>query len=69
MHDPHIIPLNPKCVGAYYFSLHLPGYGNVTDRYDEFDAKPKAAGPRGVHGDTRGHDDVFAARGAEIFLE
>jgi len=29
---------------VYYFSLYLPGYANVIDRHDEFDARPKIAG-------------------------
>lgn len=52
-----------------YFSLHLPGYADVADRHDALDGGSEAAGQRRVHGDTRGHDDVFAARGAEISME
>jgi len=55
--------------GTFYFSLHLPGYADVADRHDAFDGKPEAAGRRRVHGDTCGHDDIFAARSAEIFVE
>lgn len=49
-----------KCCYIYYFSLHLPRHTDVTDRYDEFDGRPKIAGRREIHGNTRGHDDVFA---------
>jgi len=54
---------------VYYFSLYLPGYANVIDRHDEFDARPKTAGSWGIYGNIRGHDDVFATWSTEIFVE
>ena len=50
-------------------SLHIPGNGDVADRYDELDAESTAAGQRRVHGDTRGHDDILTARGAKVLME
>lgn len=50
-------------------SLHIPGNGDVADRHDELDAKSTAARQRGIHGDTRGHDDVLTARGAKVLME
>lgn len=50
-------------------SLHIPGNSDVADRHDELYAESTIARQRGVHGDTRGHDDVLAARGAKVLME
>lgn len=53
----------------YDQDLHIPGNSDVADRHDELYAESTIARQRGVHGDTRGHDDVLAARGAKVLME
>lgn len=53
----------------YCFSIYLFGYRYISNRYDEFDAKSKVTGQRGIHGHTRGHDDILTTRSTKVLME